>query len=522
MKGHEEGWTGGHNPWTVALVVTMATFMEVLDTTIVNVSLPHIAGNLSVTEEQATWVLTSYLVSNAIVLPISGWLATRIGRKRFYMSCVAIFTLSSFLCGIAPNLGLLIFFRIVQGMGGGGLGPSEQAILADTFPVRKRGMAFAVYGMAVVLAPAIGPTLGGFITDHYSWRWVFFINVPVGIASLMLAGRIVTDPPWLVEAKGKAGPIDGVGLGLIAVGLGALQYVLDKGQQDDWFTSPAIVAFATVAAVALVTFVVWEWRQEHPVVEVKLFRNPTFAITNLLMVTLGMALYGSTVLLPQYVQIWLGWSAQDAGLALSPGACVVILLLPMVGRLVGKVDARFLIAFGFSLLAWSLWHMAYSIQPGIDFSTAVWLRIYQSCGLAFLFVPINTAMYAGVPPEKNNQVSGIVNLARNVGGSVGIAFVATEIARRSQLHQARLAAHMVPGHEFYARVQAISMAMQHAGIGAARAAKMATGAVYGQLVKQSQTLAYLDVLWLLAVFSAVMVPLVLLTKKPKLGAAIAH
>ncbi|TMA25332.1 MAG: DHA2 family efflux MFS transporter permease subunit [Deltaproteobacteria bacterium] len=499
----------------------MATFMEVLDTTIVNVSLPHIAGNLSVTEEQATWVLTSYLVSNAIVLPISGWLATRIGRKRFYMSCVALFTLSSFACGIAPNLGLLIFFRVVQGMGGGGLGPSEQAILADTFPARKRGMAFAVYGMAVVLAPAIGPTLGGFITDHYSWRWVFFINVPVGIASLLLSARIVTDPPHLVEARKKVGPIDGVGLGLIAVGLGTLQYVLDKGQQDDWFTSPAIVAFSTIAAVALVTFVIWEWRQEHPVVEVKLFRSPTFAITNLLMLTLGVSLYGSTVLLPQYVQIWLGWSAQDAGLALSPGACVVIVMLPLVGRLITKFDARWLIAFGFAILAFSLYHMARTIYPGIDFSTAVWLRIYQSCGMAFLFVPINTAMYAGVPPSKNNQVSGIVNLARNMGGSIGIAFVATAIARRAQLHQANLSSH-VAGREFFQHVQGFSLALQHAGIGAARATKMATGAIYGQLIKQSQTLAYLDVLFLLAVFSAVMVPLVLLTKKPRPGAGMAH
>ena len=523
MNHAEEGWTGGHNPWTVALVVTMATFMEVLDTSIANVSLPHIAGNLSVTEEEATWVLTSYLVSNAVILPISGWLATRVGRKRFYMTCVAIFTLSSFLCGLAPNLGLLIFFRVLQGLGGGGLGPSEQAILADTFPARKRGMAFAVYGMAVVLAPAIGPTLGGFITDHYNWRWVFFINVPVGIASLVLSGRIVTDPPWLVDAKKKVGPIDGVGLGLIAVGLGALQFVLDKGQQDEWFVSPVITAFAVTSAVALVTFVVWEWRQEHPVVEVKLFKSANFSIMAILMLCLGMSLYGSTVLLPQYVQLIMGWSAEDAGLALSPGGVTVILLLPFVGRLVSKLDARPLIMFGFAVLAVSLHHMATTIQPGIDFSTAVWLRIYQSVGMAFLFVPINTMMYAGVPPQKNNQVSGIVNLARNVGGSIGIAFVATEISRRAQMHQSRLASHIVPGPELTQRLHGIALGLEHAGISAARATKMAYGALYGQLLRQSATLAYLDVLYLLAIASAIMVPLVLLTKKPKPGGtAMAH
>ncbi|HUJ28845.1 MAG TPA: DHA2 family efflux MFS transporter permease subunit [Myxococcales bacterium] len=516
---HEKGWTGGHNPWTVALVVTMATFMEVLDTAIANVSLPHIAGNLSTSEEEATWVLTSYLVSNAIVLPISGWLATRIGRKRFYMSCVFLFTVSSFMCGLAPNLGLLVFFRVLQGLGGGGLGPSEQAILADTFPPRQRGMAFAVYGMAVVLAPAIGPTLGGFITDHYNWRWVFFINVPVGIASLLLSSRVVTDPPHLVEAKKNAGPIDGVGLGLIAVGLGALEYVLDKGQEDDWFSSKAIVLFAVISASCLIGFVVWEWRQKHPVVEVKLFKSLNFSATSSMMLVLGIALYGSTVLLPQYMQIWMGYTAEQAGMALSPGGFAVIAMLPLVGFLVSRIDARWLIAVGFLGLSLSLFHMANTIYPGIDFKTAVLVRIYQSCPLAFLFVPINTVMYNGVPPSKNNQVSGIVNLFRNLGGSVGIAFVATSIARRSQLHQARLVAHITPSAALSARIEGIAQQLQHVGIGAAQAAKMATGAIYGQVIKQAQTLAYLDVLWMMGLFTAIMVPAVFLTRRVKPGAA---
>src|SRR5690348_2062777 len=290
----EQGFTGGHNPWVVAMTVTLATFMEILDTSIANVSLPHIAGNLSVSQDESTWVLTSYLVSNAIVLPVSGWLATRIGRKRFYLMCVLLFTVSSFLCGIAPNLGLLVFFRVLQGLGGGGLAPSEQAILADTFPPAKRGMAFAVYGMAVVLAPAIGPTLGGFITDHFNWRWIFFINVPVGLLSLTLTSRIVSDPPHILVAKEKTGGIDYIGLSLIAVGLGALEIVLDKGQEDEWFASPFITVTSVVAAVALVSFVLWERKQEHPVVDVTMFKNRTFATANVMMLTLGMALFGST------------------------------------------------------------------------------------------------------------------------------------------------------------------------------------------------------------------------------------
>jgi len=519
-RTHEQGFTAGHNPWVIALTVTMATFMEVLDTSIANVSLPHIAGNLSVSQDESTWVLTSYLVSNAIILPVSGWFATKLGRKRFYMGCVVLFTASSFLCGIAPNLGLLIFFRVLQGIGGGGLGPSEQAILADTFPPAKRGMAFAVYGMAVVLAPAIGPTLGGYITDHFSWRWVFFINIPVGIASLLLSSRVVQDPPHLVEAKKRAGSIDYVGLGLIATGLGALEYVLDKGQEDDWFHSHTIVLFVAIAAVALACFVVWELRAEHPVVDIRLFKNRSFASANLMMLVLGIALYGTTVLLPQYTQIWMGYSAQQAGMVLSPGGITVILLLPFVGRLVSKYDARYLIAFGFTVLSAALYHMARTIYPGMDFSTAVWLRIYQSVGLAFLFVPINTIVYVGIPPSKNNAVSGIVNLSRNMGGDIGIAIVTTLIARRSQFHQSRLAAHADPWSKaFTSQVSGIAQALQHAGISATEATQRAYAAVYGRLLREAQTLAYLDVLFVFAIFTALMVPLVFVTKRARPGAA---
>jgi DHA2 family multidrug resistance protein len=512
------GWTGGFNPWAIALVVTMATFMEVLDTSIANVSLPHIAGSLSASQDEATWVLTSYLVANAIILPISGWIASKVGRKRFYMSCVALFTVSSLLCGLAPSLGWLIFFRVLQGVGGGGLGPSEQSILADTFAPAKRGMAFAVYGMAVVLAPAIGPTIGGYITDHFEWRWVFFINVPIGATSLLLANHFVTDPPYLKGMKDKAGSIDYVGLSLIALGLGTLEVVLDKGQEDDWFTSSFITAFTVIAAVSLVSFVVWELRHESPVVDVRLFKGRTFAVSNIMMLVLGVSLFGTTVLLPQYMQGLMGYSAEDAGMALSPGGFVIMLLMPIVGALVSRVDPRKLIAFGFILTSASLFYMASHLHQGISFRTAVFLRMYQSVGLAFLFVPINTLVFTDVPPEKTNAVSGIVNLSRNMGGDIGIAFITTFIARRSQVHQSNLSSyttHYSP--PFESTLTAMSATFEHTSMSAIDATHRATAALYAQLVQSATTLAYLDTLRVMAFATAFMIPILLFAKKPKPG-----
>ncbi len=515
-----QGFTGGHNPWAVALTVTMATFMEVLDTSIANVSLPHMAGNLSVSQDEATWVLTSYLVSNAVILPMSGWFSTRFGRKRFYMACVTLFTISSFLCGVAPSLGALVFFRVLQGMGGGGLAPTEQAILADTFAPSRRGMAFAVYGMAVVLAPAIGPTLGGFITDHFNWRWVFFINVPVGIASLLLSSRMVVDPPWLAEARSRMHRIDFGGFGLIALGLGSLEVVLDRGQEQDWFNDPSITAFALIAGVALTAFVVWELRQRDPVVDVRLFRSRSFAISSVMMLVLGIVLYGSTVLLPQYAQVWLGYSAQQAGEILSPGGVAIILLMPLVGRLIGKIDVRWMIAFGFVLLGLSTFHMAHHLYPGIDLRNAIELRIYQALGLAFLFVPINTTAYQGIPPERSSAVSGIINLARNMGGDVGIALMTTLLARRTQVHQARLVEGLDAGNAaLQARLAQLGAAIAHAGASSADAARRSYAALGRQLAQQAQTLAYVDVLYVLACFTVLMVPLVFLTRRARPGGA---
>ena len=515
---HHEHWRPKHNPWAVALTVTMATFMEVLDTSIANVALPHIAGSLSASTDESAWVLTSYLVSNAVVLPISGWASDMMGRKRFYMTCVALFGISSLLCGLAPSLSMLIFFRVLQGVGGGGLAPSEQAILADTFEPRKRGVAFALYGMAVVLAPAIGPTLGGWITDNYDWRWIFFINVPVAVISLFLTNRLVEDPPELAERRNAGIKIDYIGLALIGVGLGSLQVVLDKGQRDDWLQSDFIVTFTIIATVCILIAVVWELFQKDPVVDIKMFKNRNFAIAFLMMIMLGFALFGTTVLIPQYLQTLLGYTAQQAGMALSPGGLVVMAMMPLVGYLVSHYDARWLIAIGFIACSAALLHMT-ELNLGISFAEAVRLRMFQAAGIAFLFVPINTMSYVGVPRNKNNQVSGMVNLARNVGGSVGISIVETLLARRSQKHQSDLAAHLTnTSPAFQSQLDALSQTMTNAGYAAADAAQRAYNVVYNRVQQQAAALAYNDVIFVFALACAIMVPFAFLMQKNKPGA----
>ncbi|MBA3962976.1 MAG: DHA2 family efflux MFS transporter permease subunit [Chthoniobacterales bacterium] len=514
-------WRPSHNPWAIALTVTIATFMEVLDTAIANVSLPHIAGSLSASQDEATWVLTSYLVANAVVLPLSAWVSDRVGRKRFYMTCVLLFTISSFLCGLAPNLGLLIFFRVLQGIGGGGLAPSEQAILADTFEPAKRGVAFAVYGMAVVLAPAIGPTLGGFITDHYSWHWIFFINVPVGVFSLFLTSHFVEDPPQLQEAtkKSRGLSIDYLGAGLIAIALGSLEVVLDKGQEDDWFSSSFIVFFTVLALVSLAVFLTYEWQQEHPILNLRLFQNRNFAVCTVLMLTLGGVLYGTTVLIPQFVQTVLGYTAQLAGEVLTPGGFVVILCLPLVGRLVSKVDARYLIAFGFISSALALLHMT-NLYAGISFRSAVLFRVYQAIGLAFLFVPINTIAYIGIPPDQNGQVSAIINLCRNLGGSIGIATLTTLLARRTQVHQDYLVSHITSGNApLQSSLTSISQGLRHAGVGAVDAVSQAYGQIARTVGQQANILAYIDVIEIFAIVCLAVVPLLFLARRSEAGRA---
>jgi DHA2 family multidrug resistance protein len=513
-------WRPAVNPWIIALTVTLATFMEVLDTSIANVALPHIAGTLSAGQDESTWVLTSYLVSNAIVLPLSGWASSVIGRKRFYMGCVMLFTVSSFLCGLAPNLGMLIVFRILQGAGGGGLQPSEQAILADTFPPAKRGMAFAVYGMAVVLAPAIGPTLGGWITDDYSWRWIFYINVPIGIISLLLTARLIQDPPYLKRQSKSQHGVDYFGLGLLAVGLGTLQVILDKGQRKDWFESHFIVILTVICAAALVAVVFWELRHKNPIVDLRLFQDRSFAIGNSLMFVLGIALYGTTVLLPLFMQTLLGYTAQEAGMALTPGGFAIMVCMPLVGFLLGKIDARRLLIFGLLVLSFALFRMTrFNLQ--IDFHTAMMARVVQSIGLAFLFVPINTAAYAFLPREKNNAASGLINLSRNIGGSVGISFVTTMLDRRAQVHQTNLVRHVTQGNPaFRALLHGATQTLQAHGSQSAHATQQAYALLSATIARQAAMLSYIDNFRILGIAVLCMIPLVFLMKRMRPGGEI--
>jgi DHA2 family multidrug resistance protein len=517
----QDNWRPPVNPWIIALTVTLATFMEVLDTSVANVALPHIAGSLSAGQDESTWVLTSYLVSNAIILPMSGWLSNLIGRKRFYMSCVALFTISSFLCGLAPSLGALIFFRVLQGVGGGGLQPSEQAILADTFEPAKRGMAFAVYGMAVVLAPAIGPTLGGWITDNFNWRWIFFINIPVGIISLMLTNRLISDPPYMKAQKRSGINIDYIGLGLLALGLGAMQVVLDKGQRDDWFGSNFIITMTAICVISLIAVIFWEWNHKDPIIDLHLFSERSFAIGNMLMFMVGFALLSSTVLIPQFLQSLLGYTAQEAGLALMPGGFAILLAMPLVGFLLGRTDPRRLLLFGLPMLSFALFHMT-RFDTSVDFRTVATARVFQAIGLAFLFVPINTAAYGFIPKGKNNAASGLINLSRNIGGSVGISFVTTMLARRAQVHQTNLVEHVNSGNgTLQATLHAATNTLIGHGSSAHEATRQAYGLVAARVDQQATMLAYIDNFWMLGAIVLIMIPFVFLMKKLKPGGPIA-
>jgi DHA2 family multidrug resistance protein len=496
------------------MTVMLATFMEVLDTSVCNVALNHIAGSLSASTDESTWVLTSYLVSNAIILPMGGWFSMLLGRKKFYMICVGVFTVSSCLCGMAPTLGLLVVFRVLQGVGGGALQPMSQAILVETFPREKHGMAMAVYGMGVVLAPVIGPTLGGWITDHYSWRWIFYINIPVGVLSLVLTWFLVHDPPYLVRRGLRDGlKIDYTGFGLLALGLGALEVVLDEGQRDDWFSSNFIVTFAVIAAICLVTVVFWELRHEHPIIDFRVLKNRNFAIGTASMFVLGFVLYASTALLPLLLQTLLGYTAMLSGLVLSPGGLVILVCMPVVGMLLRHVQARWMIIFGVMISAGGMLIMS-RFNLYLDFGTAVWARMVQSGGLAFLFVPISVVTFATIAKERTNYAAGIFNLARNIGGSSGIATIMTMLARRSQMHQQVLASHLTPYDPAYRETIAGMTQWAHLrGASLPDAAIQAQGLMYGNLQRQAGMLAFADAFWLMAVLFVLIVPLMLFIKK---------
>ena len=498
------------NPWLISMVVMLSTFMEVLDTSIANVSLPHIAGNLSATQDESTWVLTSYLVANAIVLPLSGWLSNVFGRKRFYIACVVLFTISSFLCGLAWSLPLLIIFRVLQGLGGGGLQPSSQAILADSFPPEKLGMGFAVYAMAVVFAPAIGPTLGGWITDNFSWRWIFYINVPVGVLSVFLTSRLIHDPPYLVKrVKEMAGKIhiDYTGIGLLAVGLGFLQVVLDKGQEEDWLASHFIVVCSLLSAGALVAVVFWELSRENPIVDLRLFKERNFTISNVLIFGLGFALFGSTVLVPLFLQTVLGYTATESGKVLSPSGFAVMALLPVTGFLSSRVSARKLISLGFVFAGGALWLTSH-INLGVDYKTITIYRLLQGIGIAFLFTPISTACFSRLPPEKSNAASSLFNLSRNLGASFGIATVTSLVSRYSQVHHSELAAHVSAADPAYRTLLAgLTRRLMLAGSSTYDAGRQAQGYIAALVNRQATGMAFLDCFRMTALFCFALIPL---------------
>ena len=504
------------NPWMIGVVVSLAAFMEVLDTSIANVALPHIAGNLGASNDESTWVLTTYLVSNAVVLPISGFLVGWLGRKRFFLTCIIFFTLSSFCCGIAPSLGLLLLFRVLQGAFGGGLQPMTQAILADTFPPEKRGLAFALYGITIVCAPAIGPTLGGWITDNYSWRWIFYINVPVGILAVLLVSQLVHDPPDLSRVKAGFARFDYIGFGLLAVGVGALQIALDKGQEDDWFGSHFITTLIIVAAVGLVSLVIWEWRHKEPIVDIRLFKMFNFASCNVMMFVLGAVLFSSTVLLPQFLQTLMGYTAETAGLVLSGAAICLLFLTPIVGRLLERIQARRLLGFGWISLAMAMYFSCKHIDLLISFRAAAWMRVWQYLPIAFLFVPLTMAAYVGLPKEKSNAAAGLINFTRNIGQSVGTSAVTTLLARRGQFHQSVLAEY-TRSHRFDPAVAGLTNRLIHVGLSMHSARQQALARIYGLVIGQAQALSYVDIYWLLAATSGLMFLLCFLLAKNEPG-----
>jgi len=492
---------GPNSPWLIAVIVSIATFMEVLDTTIANVALRHIAGGLAASEDEATWVLTSYLVSNAIVLPISGWLSNVIGRKRFYMSCVAIFTISSVLCGFATSLTMMVACRILQGIGGGGLAPTEQSIFADSFPPAMRSMAFALYGLTVVVAPAIGPVLGGYLTDDFSWHWVFLINLPIGMMSLTLTYFFVYEPKALVEERRKllrgGLSVDYVGFALVVLGFGTLQIVLDRYERDDGFSSTFISTLAAICFVSLTTLVIWEAFNRQPVMNVRLLTIPSFAISCAVMFIIGFMLISTTQLLPQFSQELMGYDAITAGLTLSLGGVLTVVMMPMAGFVSGHVQPKWLLFGALGMTAFSLYHLT-GLDTSVSFWTLTDARMLQVVALPFLFIPITAASYNGIPPDKTNEASAIINLMRNLGGSVGVSFTTTMLQQREQFHHERLAESVTRYSDPHGR----------------------TLAQIGRVVEtQASVLSYVDVFFVLAVIALVFTPLVLFLRNVPKGAS---
>jgi DHA2 family multidrug resistance protein len=515
-------WKPRVNPWFIAATVALAAFMEVLDTSIANVALPHIAGSLGSSTNEGTWVLTSYLVANAIVLPLGGWASNLMGRRNFFVFCIVVFTIASFLCGAALSLPMLLVFRVIQGAGGGGMQPMAQAIMADSFEPQQRGQAFAVYGLVTVLAPSIGPTLGGWITDNFSWRWIFFINIPVGILAFYMVTRLIEDPPWIKPDRKGLKNMDYMGLGLLTVSMGALQIMLDKGEENDWFASNFICFFALLFVVSIVWLIVWEWRHKNPLMNLKLFRYKNFAICCFLMMLVGGVLNANTVLQPQFTQQLLGWTATSAGMALTAGGVALLVVMPMAGYATGKVSARTLTLIGFTMFVITFRITAQLTTLDMSFSLASWLRVVQMMPLPFCFISITTAAYVGMPKEQSNQVSGLINFARNIGGSILIAVTNAQVTSRALWHQEHLQNAMQSGSVAFEQHRQALTGFFAGHFGAGNGAGMALGTMYNELGRQALTQGYQDVYMELSWMSVGLVALAFLLNKNKPGAGAAN
>jgi DHA2 family multidrug resistance protein len=511
-------WKPRVNPWLIAMTVALAAFMEVLDTSIANVALPHIAGSLGASTDQGTWVLTSYLVANAIVLPMGGWASSVMGRRNFFVLCIVIFTIASFLCGAAPSLPILLVCRILQGAGGGGMQPMAQAIMADSFEPQKRGQAFALYGLVAVLAPSIGPTLGGWITDNFTWRWIFFINIPVGILAFFLVTRLVDDPPWIKADPSRLRHMDYLGLGFLTIAMGGLQIMLDKGEENDWFSSGFIWFCAVLFAGGMVGLIVWEWRQKYPLINLRLFRYKNFAICCFLIMLVGGVLNANTVLQPQFMQQLLGYTATTAGMALTAGGITLMIVMPIAGFATGKVSARTLALIGFTLFVLTFRYAANVTTLDMTFSAASWLRVVQMFPLPFCFISITTAAYVGMPQEQSNQVAGLINFARNLGGSILIAITNAQVTSRTTWHQQHLQSAMTSASIGYQNHLQALTGFFGGSFGGPNGQGMALANIYNQLNRQAAMQGYQDVYMELSWMSVGLVALAFLLSRNKPGA----
>jgi len=509
-----QDWKPKYNPWLIAVVVAIAAFMEVLDTSIANVALPHISGDLGASQDESTWVLTTYLVANAVVLPITGWLSSLLGRKRFFMICIGMFTGASMLCGMAPTLPALLGALAIQGASGGGLQPMAQSIMADSFPHRLRGAAFALFGMTVVVAPALGPILGGWITDNYTWRWIYIINLPIGLLALGLAFKYIDDPPFLRRFKPGEMRFDTVGFALLALGVVALQILLDKGQEDDWLASHFIGSLMVIAVFCLSGLVLWEWRQKQPIIDVRLFAIFNFSGSCLMMFLAGVVMFSSMILMPEFLQLLMGYTAEDAGVIVSIGAALVMVVMPLVGFLTSKVPAKCLIVFGWLLSAGGMYISTRLLSLEISFSGAAVIMLLQFAPMGFIFIPTMTASFVGVPQDKSDSVSGLTNFMRNIGMSFGAAGVQTILARRQQFHLARLAEHLSAGDPGLAvNAQAMMLHARSAGLGTFGTPAAVVAQIYRSFTMQAATLSFIDAYAVLGVGSAAMLFLSFLLKR---------